>query len=238
MTTQDVLPTDPGAPPPAARPSVARPSRTFAVLAGLVTAGVALAGAELLAGLERTWRSPVLDVGDRLIDAAPPFVKEFAIDTFGTNDKPALLIGIGAFLAVYAAIVGVVALRHRLVLGVVGIGLFGVIGVWAASSRRASTPWHAVLPSVLGAAAGIAALVLIDRSLHRQPVDQAACDGQCDRAAPVPAALGDAARAPGDRRCSAGALGRCSGSASRRPSRGRGPPPGSGRATGAAARRA
>ena len=42
-------------------------------------------------GLNRAWRSPVLDVGDRLIDAAPPFVKEFAIDTFGTNDKPALL---------------------------------------------------------------------------------------------------------------------------------------------------
>ena len=51
--------------------------------------------AELVAGLHRAWRSPVLDVGDRVIDAAPPFVKEFAIDTFGTNDKPALLVGIG-----------------------------------------------------------------------------------------------------------------------------------------------
>ena len=60
-----------------------------------MTAGVALGVAELVAGLEPTWRSPVLDVGDRVIDAAPPFVKEFAINTFGTNDKPALLIGIG-----------------------------------------------------------------------------------------------------------------------------------------------
>ena len=96
---------------------------------GLVAAAVALGVAELVAGLNRAWRSPVLDVGDRVIDAAPPFVKEFAIDTFGTNDKPALLIGIGVFLAVYAAMVGVVALRHRFVVGVVGIGLFGVIGV-------------------------------------------------------------------------------------------------------------
>ena len=72
------------------------------MLAGLVAAGVALAVAELVAGLNRAWRSPVLDVGDRVIDAAPPWVKEFAIDTFGTNDKPALLIGIGAVLAVYA----------------------------------------------------------------------------------------------------------------------------------------
>ena len=95
MTTQDVCPPRTARPPPGPRPPVGAPSATFAVVAGLVTAGVALGVAELLAGLDRTWRSPVLDVGDRLIDAAPPFVKEFAIETFGTNDKPALLIGIG-----------------------------------------------------------------------------------------------------------------------------------------------
>ncbi len=139
------------------------------MLAGIVTAGVALGVAELFAGLHRAWRSPVLDVGDRVIDAAPPFVKELAIDTFGTNDKPALLIGIGVFLAIYAGVVGIVALRHRLVVGLVGVGLFGVIGVWAASSRRASAPWHVVLPSVVGAAAGIAALLLVHQSLQRQP---------------------------------------------------------------------
>ena len=104
----------------------------------------------------------MLDVGDRLIDAAPPFVKEFAIDTFGTNDKPALLIGIGVFLAVYAAVVGIVALRHRLVVGVVGIGLFGVIGVWAAASRRGrrrrGTPCCRACSAPL---AGIGALVLV-----------------------------------------------------------------------------
>jgi DMSO/TMAO reductase YedYZ molybdopterin-dependent catalytic subunit len=171
MTTQDVLPPETDAPPPQLGGPSRRPGRIFSVGAGLVTAGVALAVAELLAGLNRTWRSPVLDVGDRLVDAAPPFVKEFAIETFGTNDKAALLIGIGAFLAVYAAVVGIIALRHRLVAGVIGIGLFGVIGVWAAASRRASTPWHAVLPSVIGAAAGIGALVLLHRSSHREPVE-------------------------------------------------------------------
>ncbi|MET0143175.1 MAG: molybdopterin-dependent oxidoreductase [Ilumatobacteraceae bacterium] len=171
--------TDPGADVPAEdepaspepRPA-RRPSRVFSLLAGLVVAGVALAVAELLAGLNRAWRSPVLDVGDRLIDAAPPFVKEFAIETFGTNDKPALLIGIGAFLAVYAAVVGLIALRHRFVVGVVGVALFGAIGSWASSSRRVSTPWHAVLPSVLGAAAGIGALWLIHESLRSQPTGE------------------------------------------------------------------
>jgi DMSO/TMAO reductase YedYZ molybdopterin-dependent catalytic subunit len=143
------------------------PSRTFSVLAGLVAAAVALAVAELAAGLNRAWRSPVFDVGDRVIDAAPSWVKEFAIDTFGTNDKPALLIGIGVLLAVYAAVMGVVALRHHFVAGAVGVGLFGVIGTWAASSRRASAPWHVVVPSLVGAAAGIGALWLIRRAQTR-----------------------------------------------------------------------
>ncbi len=143
-----------------------RPSIPFAVASGLATAGIALAVAELLAGLNRTWRSPVLDVGDRLIDAAPPFVKEFAIDTFGTNDKPALLIGIGVILALYAGVVGVIALRHRFVVGAVGVGVFGAIGSWAATSRRAGAPWHVVAPSVLGSIAGIGALWLIHRSLN------------------------------------------------------------------------
>ena len=82
----------------------------------------------------------MLDVGDRVIDAAPPFVKEFAIDTFGTNDKPALLIGIGALLMLYAGIVGLIALRRHFAVGVVGVGLFGVIGAWAALSRRIAPP--------------------------------------------------------------------------------------------------
>jgi ABC-type uncharacterized transport system permease subunit len=127
---------------------VERPSRTVAALAGLIAAAVALAVAELLAGLNRSWRSPVLDVGDRVIDAAPPFVKEFAIDTFGTNDKPALLIGIAVILGLYAAAVGVVALRRNFYAGVAGIAVFGAIGAWAALSRRTSTPVHVALPSV------------------------------------------------------------------------------------------
>jgi DMSO/TMAO reductase YedYZ molybdopterin-dependent catalytic subunit len=175
VSTHDVLPADLDD-PPLSSPEWRRPSRTFALLAGLVAAAVALGVAELLAGLNRGWRSPVLDVGDRLIDAAPPFVKEFAIDTFGTNDKPALLIGIGTVLAVYAAVIGVVALRYRFVVGVVGIALFGAVGIWASSSRRAAAPWHAVLPSVAGALAGIGALVLLHRSLRR-PAQQAATDG-------------------------------------------------------------
>jgi len=147
-----------------------RPSRTVAGLTGVAVAALALGAAELLAGLHRAWRSPVLDVGDRVIDAAPPWLKDFAIDTFGTNDKPALLLGIAAILAGYAAAVGVVALRHRLWIGVVGIALIGAVGAWAARSRRAGAPWSVVLPSIGGALAGIALLVLAHRLLCGRPV--------------------------------------------------------------------
>jgi DMSO/TMAO reductase YedYZ molybdopterin-dependent catalytic subunit len=161
---------------------VERPSRTLGALAGLVAAAVALAVAELLAGLNRSWRSPVLDVGDRLIDAAPPFVKEFAIDTFGTNDKPALLIGIAILLGLYAAVVGVIALRRRFAYGVAGVAVFGAIGSWAALSRRTSAPVHVALPSVTGALAGIGALWLIHQRLSQSPQrPPLTTDGATDR---------------------------------------------------------
>ena len=155
------------------------------MLCGIVAAAIALAVAEVLAGLNRAWRSPVLDVGDRVIDAAPPFVKEFAIDTFGTNDKPALLIGIGVVLTIYAGVVGIIAMRHRFVVGAVGVALFGVIGAWASLSRRIETPWHVAIPSVVGAAAGVGALSLLaasSRSPEPEPVGPAR-EGASDRRA-------------------------------------------------------
>src|SRR5687767_2283862 len=60
--------------------------------AGIVVAIIALAVAEALTAVRRSWRSPVLDVGDRMVDilAEYPALKERAIDWFGTNDKLAL----------------------------------------------------------------------------------------------------------------------------------------------------
>lgn len=135
----------------------------MSALTGVLVAGVALGAAELFAGLRPGWRSPVLDVGDRVIDAAPAGVKEFAIDTFGTNDKPALLVGIGVLLTVYAAVVGLVALRWRVSVGLVGVAAFGVVGVWAARSRRGGAPWTVTIPSVGGALVGIGVLLVAAR---------------------------------------------------------------------------
>ncbi len=124
---------------------------------------MALGVAELVAGLSRSWRSPVIDVGDRVIDHVPPFVKDFAIETFGTNDKPALLLGIGAALLVYAAVIGALSFRWRIEIGLVGIGLFGLIGAVAAISNRAGGSLDDALPALVGSAAGAGALWLSHR---------------------------------------------------------------------------
>ncbi|MEO5723426.1 MAG: molybdopterin-binding oxidoreductase, partial [Ilumatobacteraceae bacterium] len=117
-----------------------RVGRIAAAITGMIVAVVGLGVAELAAGLKRNWRSPVLDVGDRVIDHVPRWAKEFAIARFGSNDKTALLIGIGLMLAVYAAIVGIIAFRHRLVAGMVGIAAFGLLGAWAAIEARTHPP--------------------------------------------------------------------------------------------------
>ena len=73
------------------------------VLVGLLTAWVALGVAQLVAGLSRPQGSPVAAVGSVAIDNTPPAVKNFAIATFGSHDKLALVIGILVLLAVFSA---------------------------------------------------------------------------------------------------------------------------------------
>ena len=145
-----------------------RSATAIGALAGLVAAMVALGVAELVAALRREWKGPILDVGDRVIDRVPVFLKDFAIETFGTNDKPALLIGIGVFLAVYAAVIGAIAFRRNIWIGVIGIAAFGLIGAYAALTRRVGGSFSDITPSIIGAAVGAGALYLTYRVL--QPV--------------------------------------------------------------------
>jgi DMSO/TMAO reductase YedYZ molybdopterin-dependent catalytic subunit len=125
-------------------------------IAGIVAGGVALAVGELVSGIGSSQRAPVIVVGDLVIDHVPRFVKDFAIDTFGTNDKRALLVGIYAVVAVVAALVGIAAVA-RFRRGAVGIAGFGVVGVLAALAD-ADPGVPEVLAPVLGAGAGIGVL--------------------------------------------------------------------------------
>src|ERR1700755_998887 len=96
-------------------------------VAGVLAAAVAIGVAQLVAGLTAPASSPVLAVGQAAIDLTPLPVKNFAISTFGTADKTVLLGGILVVLALYAAVIGIVAVR-RIAFGMWGLGLVAFIG--------------------------------------------------------------------------------------------------------------
>ena len=73
----------------------------------------------------------MVSVGDRVVDNVPRPVKEWAIDAFGTNDKAVLLTGVAVILAVFAAWIGILAVRRSLRAGLIGVGAFTLIGVLA-----------------------------------------------------------------------------------------------------------
>ncbi|MEV7415303.1 molybdopterin-dependent oxidoreductase [Streptomyces sp. NPDC089919] len=128
--------------------------------AGLLAAGTALAVAELVAALVRPAAGPVTVVGGAVIDRTPAALKDYAIRTFGENDKTVLQLGILAVLALFAVAVGVLA-RYRRRAGLAGVLLFGVVGALAALSRPDSAGPGDALPSVAGAVAGAGVLHLL-----------------------------------------------------------------------------
>ena len=146
--------------PAADRPP--RPSALAGAAAGLLTAAVAMGIAQLAAGLTVPQSSPVLAVGQAAIDLTPQPVKDFAISTFGTNDKTALVAGILVILAAFAAAIGILAMR-RLALGLAGLAVFACIGLAAALTRPTATAGYAI-PTLAGAAAGAFALTRLVRA--------------------------------------------------------------------------
>ncbi|MFB9378658.1 molybdopterin-dependent oxidoreductase [Kineococcus gynurae] len=142
-----------------------RASWGFSALAGLASAGLTLGVGELVAGVVAPAAAPLLVVGGAVVDRVPAPVKEFAISTFGSNDKLVLLLTIGVLVAALAVAAGLLA-RRRLALGVALVGLLGVVGVLAAATRPDATALFP-LPSLLGAGAGVFALTVLTRRATR-----------------------------------------------------------------------
>lgn len=145
---------------------VATVPQSLGALVGVVAASLGLGVGEVVAGSSRPLQSPIISVGDRFIDFTPAWLKNLAIDVFGTNDKVALLTGIAITLLVYATIVGVLAVRKRLALGIAGIALFGLLGSAAVITGRSSNGVSSLAPTLVGtffAAAALSALTLFAR---------------------------------------------------------------------------
>jgi DMSO/TMAO reductase YedYZ molybdopterin-dependent catalytic subunit len=130
--------------------------------AGLLAAAVAIGIGQLVAGIVAPDGSPVVAVGEASIGLTPRPVHDFAISTFGTHDKVVLVIGILVVLAIFAAIVGLLAMR-RLWYGMAGLALFTALGLLAALTRPTASAGYA-LPTLAGAAAAVIALRLLVRA--------------------------------------------------------------------------
>ena len=161
------------------------------MLVGLLTAWVALGVAQLVAGLSRPQGSPVAAVGSVAIDNTPPAVKNFAIATFGSHDKLALVIGILVLLAVFSAVIGVLAM-HRLSYGFAGLGVFALVGILAELDQPKAAAVD-VLPTLIGAAVGAYALYQLVRTAgglpqpagYQAPAVPATARGRGGTSAPV-----------------------------------------------------
>jgi DMSO/TMAO reductase YedYZ molybdopterin-dependent catalytic subunit len=134
----------------------------WGMIAGLLAAFLAVGVGQFFAGITVPDASPVVAVGEASIDQTPPAVKNFAISAFGSNDKTVLVAGILAVLAIFAAVVGALAMR-RLWYGMVGLACFAALGLAAALTRPTASPSYAV-PTLAGAAAAALALALLVRA--------------------------------------------------------------------------
>lgn len=167
----------------------------YAALAGILAAGTVLAAAELAGAFFTARARPLIALGSTFIDFTPLWLKNFAVETFGTNDKAVLFAGMGLTIAVLAACAGVLA-RRRWALGVAAVVVMGTVIVACVLTRAGAAPLDAV-PTVLGTAVGIAVL----RGLIRRiPVSGPAASPESPAVQPqpgnTPRPAQSAARAP------------------------------------------
>ena len=81
-------------------------------IAGLLAGAVAVGAGQLAAGITGAGGSPVVAVGQLQIDFTPAWLKNFAISEFGSHDKLVLVSGILVVLALFAAVLGSLAMRR------------------------------------------------------------------------------------------------------------------------------
>ncbi|WP_156760690.1 molybdopterin-dependent oxidoreductase [Microbacterium karelineae] len=139
-----------------------------AAWAGVASAVAGAGLGELAAVIAAPRSSPFAAIGSVLIDLAPTWAKDLAIALFGTADKIALLVLIGAVLLGVAAVSGLIQ-RIRPPWGSVLAGALGVVGIVAALTR-ANPDALAIVPSAIAGAVGAAGVWLL---IRRRQAEQA-----------------------------------------------------------------
>lgn len=137
------------------------------MLAGVAAASVALGVAQLVSIPFGGRADARTAVGTAVVDLTPGPVKEWAIQTLGTLDKPFLAVVVLIVIATLAAIAGTLETRRRPV-GSAVIVVGGVLGCLAVLSRPGATALDTI-PTIVGTACGVAALRLLTRRITPDP---------------------------------------------------------------------
>ncbi|MDQ4113453.1 MAG: molybdopterin-dependent oxidoreductase, partial [Actinomycetota bacterium] len=152
--------------------------RLYGPAAGIAAGVLGLGVAELIAALAGG-ASPLLALGDRVIDLTPRWLKEAAVATFGTADKPILLACVGLVTLVLLGVAGALAVR-RPALGAGMLVLLGAIDIAALLADRAGNGTTGIVALAIGLAVGITALILLTRRVREAvgtPTEAEAPDG-------------------------------------------------------------
>lgn len=131
----------------------------IAAACGVIATLLGTAAAHLVAALVSPEASPVLAVGSQVIDLTPTPVKEWAVATFGTADKPILIGSVAVVTLIIAAAAGAVRPRSRV--AATGALLVLTVLAGAAAVLRPSTGTFAWLPALTAAVVGILTLELL-----------------------------------------------------------------------------
>ncbi|MEU7628370.1 molybdopterin-dependent oxidoreductase [Nocardia sp. NPDC049220] len=132
------------------------------VVAGIVSAGLTLGVAELLASFVGADSAPLNALGAVVVDHTPDRMREWAITTFGTNDKVVLYLIMGVVAILLAGLAGAVERTTRSA----GSWLLASFGVITTVAAVTGTGISAALPTVIGVAVGIYALRVLTRRIE------------------------------------------------------------------------
>jgi DMSO/TMAO reductase YedYZ molybdopterin-dependent catalytic subunit len=137
---------------------------------GLLASAAGLGVAELVVGLVDDTSSPVVPVGQEFIDYTPAWLKDWAIEQFGTNDKAVLVAGALIVILILGGIIGVLAVRGAKGMAYGLTVAVGVIGAWAVMIRPEPT-FAKLLPTLVGTVVSLGVLWWL--APREGPVDSA-----------------------------------------------------------------
>lgn len=132
---------------------------------GVLSVAAALSVGHLVAGLVAPTASPFFAVGNGAIDLTPTPLKNFAVRTFGNNDKFVLLLGMVLVIGVVALIGGLLSRRSPRP-GLTLIVVLGIVGAVAVIARPTFGVVDLVAP-VASLVAGVGAFLLLYRLAPR-----------------------------------------------------------------------